>query len=201
MRRLLKLKVLFLALAAVQLSVTAVYAQTLSWSLSGTDVSGSGTMTATNEGGGAYLVTAMSGNIFITVGTTTEGGAITGFTQFTGPWVPGAFETSPTVDGQAYAYDDIVYPFSTPALDSYGLVFDLSGFSGQFNLFAAAGTNCSLGGSDPLLCNAADQIYDNVTFNATVPEGGNAAMYLVLAAGSLFGAMGFRSRHYLSMSR
>lgn len=131
MQRLLRNSAWLLVLTACLVWSSGAYADTLSWTITGADETGSGTMTATNEGGGVYLVTGMTGNI--AVNGTSE--TITGFTPFTGTWTPGATETVFSGEsGLDYTYDDIVDVGTNPQLDTAGLVFSLSGFSQLINV-------------------------------------------------------------------
>lgn len=133
-----------LSLAVGLLCATGARADSFSWSVTGSDVSGSGAITATNEGGGEYLVTAMTGDLFITYGGTTTGGAIT-FIPYTG--APG---TSAADSTGLYIYDDLIFPSSTPELDPYGLLFDVAGFADPLNLCGGSNSSetCSTATSD-----------------------------------------------------
>lgn len=160
-----------LALVAGMASATAAYADTLSWSVSGTDVTGGGTMTATLVSGDEYLITAMTGSMTING----VGGAV--------DFIPygGAAGTYGVDSSGLYDYDDLVYLSSVPQLDEYGLLFDVAGFSAPLNL--CGGPGCSTGGSQYIQWDAAGDgpsndlgyagYYDAypVTFSATlVPE-------------------------------
>lgn len=188
MRRFAKWNVLVLALAAGLFCAKGGYADTLSWTMSGTGVTGSGTMTATNEGGGEYLVTGMTGSLFIN-GT---GGDITGFTSYMG--TPGTYGVDPT---GLYNYDDLIFPSATPQLDLWGLVFSVAGFTDPLNLCGGAG--CSDGGLPYIQWNAGtagpgnDLGYSSayneypVTFSATLtPEPSAVALLLLGLAGLIF---------------
>jgi len=162
MRPLVKWNVLTLALAVGLVMATGAYADTLSWSVSGTNISGSGTMTATNEAGGEYLVTAMTGSLDING----VGGLITFI-----PWT-GTLGTPDTLvsGGTKYTYDDLVFPSSTPNLDAYGLLFDVAGFANPVNLCVGATSNCGSSGSQAWLAVDSDGLGAPVTFSATVSE-------------------------------
>ena len=140
MRPTMKWGVLTLVLAAGLAFSTGAYADTLSWSVTGQGVSGSGSFTATNEGNSQYLVTGMTGSLYING----VGGAITGFTPYTG--TPGTSGADPT---GLYGYDDMVYPNATPELDSEGIVFSVAGYSDPMEL--CGGTGCESGASSYML--------------------------------------------------
>lgn len=113
---------------------SSAFADTLSWSISGSGVSGSGTFTATNEGNGEYFVTGMTGDLTITYDGVTTGGAITSFTAYTG-----AVGTSGIDPTGLYDYDDLVYPNANPELDLWGVVFNVAGFTDPLNLCGGPG--------------------------------------------------------------
>jgi hypothetical protein len=137
MRSFVKWNLVVLAVAMSLACATGAYADTLSWIITGTDATGSGTMTIDTSttytsqdtgNGGYYLVTDMSGNIYID-GT---GGAISNL--FSDPTVlPGIQGIAPGLFGNL-AYDNLVDPFHSPYLDSYGVVFNVDGFDYRFEL-------------------------------------------------------------------
>lgn len=133
-----------LALAVGLLCATGARADSFSWSVSGSNVTGSGAIMATNEGGGEFLVTNMTGNLFITYGGTTTGGAIS-FIPYAG--TPGTYATDST---GLYVYDDLIFPSSIPELDPYGLLFDVAGFTAPLNLCGGSNSSeaCSTATSD-----------------------------------------------------
>lgn len=162
MRPCVKCSVVILMLVAGLVCESGAYADTLSWSITGTGVLGSGTFTATNEGGGEYLVTAMTGSLLIDG----VGGAITGFTPYTG--TPGTYGVDPS---GLYDFDDLVNPSSTPELDIYGLVFSVSGITSPLNLCSGT-TDCAGSGSQYWLLDSAATggFSDQVNFSDAVPE-------------------------------
>ena len=88
---------LFVATASV-----AAHADTFNFAISGASgsFSGTGLLTATDEGGGKFLITAMSGT------------GVTGF------FAPNGFNGN----------DNLLFPTSTPTLDSHGFSFtDVNG--------------------------------------------------------------------------
>jgi len=139
-----KASVMLLLLAVGLLCTAGARADSFNWAVTGSGVSGGGTITATNEGGGEYLVTAMTGILDITYNGTTTGGAIT-FIPYTG--APGTYGTDST---GLYDYDDLIFPSSTPELDPYGLLFDVAGFAAPLNLCGGSNssTTCSTGSSN-----------------------------------------------------
>jgi len=167
MRPFVKWNLVVLALAAGLACATGAYADTLSWSITGTGIPGegvvgSGTMTATNEGGGVELVTGMWGTVNITYNGVTTGGAITGFTPYWGTPAPGNYATDPT---GLYYYNDLVYPSTTPQLDLWGVVFDVNGFSNPLNLCGGAG------------CTTGDASYPYVLWDVNVAGPSNSLGY------------------------
>jgi hypothetical protein len=131
-----------LALAAILACGTGAYANTMSFSFSGPDASGSGSMQATAQGGGSYLVTSMTGSVFIDG----VGGPITGLV--------------PTGSNGLYIYNNLVYPSSTPKLDYQGLLFGVTGFTDAMNLCADPGCNLSSGSQAWLI----DHVNGNYSF-------------------------------------
>jgi hypothetical protein len=130
-----RLNWVMLALAAILACGTGAYANSFSWLISGTNVSGSGSLQATAEAGGWYLVTSMTGNLYVGG----IGGAIT-LTPYTGP--PGTYGTDPS---GLYIYDDLVNPSSPPELHNWGLVFGVTGFTDPMNLCADPGCHVGSG--------------------------------------------------------
>ncbi len=126
--------VVALALTLGLACATGAFADTLTWSVSGSGVQGNGTFTATNESNGEYLVTGMTGNLTITYNGVTTGGAITSFTPYTG-----AVGTSGVDPTALYDYDDLVLPNSNPELDLWGVVFNVAGFNDPLNLCGGPG--------------------------------------------------------------
>jgi hypothetical protein len=135
MRSFVKWNLVVLAVAISLACATGAYADTLSWSVIGPDVTGSGTMTIDTSttytsqdtgNSGYYLVTDMSGNIYID-GT---GGAISNL--FSDPSLPpGISGADPS--GNLH-YDNLIDPSSLPYLDSYGMIFNVTGFDYLFEL-------------------------------------------------------------------
>lgn len=163
MRPFVKWNIVIFALAAGLACATGAYADSLSWSMTGTDVAtgtplyGSGVLTATNEGGGVYDVTGMTGNI--TIDGVEE--AITGLTPYTG--------TEPDPSG-LYDFDNVVTLPNTPVVDTLGLVFTLNGY-GPVNVCSGAAAGCESAGTQVWLdTNPTSVLGDPVTFTATVPE-------------------------------
>jgi len=174
---------------AILLFATGAYADSLNWTISGPNVTGSGTMSGINEGSGIYLITGMSGNIAIQEGSTTVGGAITGFTQFVGTWTPGAYSTiSNGNPGWVYEYDDIVNLNSPTELDAYGLVFSLNGFANPFDMCSGTTGLCTTPSLQEWIFNDAASLSDQINFSARVatPESSTLQLlctgFLALAA-------------------
>ena len=145
MRSFVKWNLVVLALAMSLAFATGAYADTLSWtisSLTGADatISGSGTITydasasdpnapytsndTSNgpEDTGCYLVTDISGNI--TIGGTE--GTIEKFLADSSPLGPPSSGNDPY--SGLLQYDNLLDPLNSPYLDSYGVVFSLTGF-------------------------------------------------------------------------
>jgi len=117
------------------------YAETISWTVSGGGVTGSGTITDTGLGGGLYQVTSMTGNltVFDTVSDQAVGGTITGLVPYTGTPSPGNYETG------IYEYNNLLYSSGTPEFDMYGLAFNVSGFSAPLELCSDPKCNLASG--------------------------------------------------------
>jgi hypothetical protein len=140
-----------LALAAILACAPSAYADSFSWSISGSDASGSGSLQATDQGSGAYLVTSMTGTLYIDG----VGGPITGIV--------------PTGSSGLYLYDDLIFPSSTPELEYLGLVFGVTGFTDPMNLCADPGCNLSSGSQAWVI----DNVNGNYSFypvEFTTPE-------------------------------
>jgi hypothetical protein len=175
----LVLLTLALSLACASNSFADTYS-TLSWSLTGTGVTGSGTLTIDNSTGpinetiqGAnysdgYLVTGMTGTINLP-GVGSE--AITSLVQYTG--TPGTYGVDPS--GLFY-YDDMVFLASSPEVDMYGLVFDINGTNYILNLCGNPGCNPPFSTGDVGVYVWADNngtgyiAYPVTAGNFTVPE-------------------------------
>ena len=127
-------------------------ADTLTFSFDGTAVSGSGSMQATAQGNGSYLVTSITGSV--DVGGL--GGAITGLI--------------PTGGTGFYLYDNLVYPNSSPQLDYQGVVFSVAGFTNPMNLCADPACNLSSGSQSWLIDNVNGYNFYPVEFAVKVPE-------------------------------
>ena len=153
MRSFMKWNLVMLALAAGVACTTGAYANTFTFSFSGPEVSGSGLMQATAQGGGSYLTTSMTGTVTIDG----EGGPITGLV--------------PMGSNGLYIYNNLVYPSSTPELDYQGLLFGVTGFTDAMNLCADPGCNLSFGSQTWLIdhVNGSYSFYP-VEFSAAVPE-------------------------------
>jgi len=85
---------------------TAAFATNIPFSYSGSGYTGSGVFIATNEGGGTYLVTGVTG--------TQNGLPFTGVEPVT-----------PQFSG--YSYDNLLFLKSTPQLDVLGILLDWNG--------------------------------------------------------------------------
>ena len=112
---------LSLLTAAGPASADLVY----NWTLSGADT-GSGTLTAGAPDGSGFDITAFTGAI--------DGNLIDGLLD--SPLDPGGPTLSPV---GAFIYDNIVYPASVPAFDTWGILFSISGTEG--NIWGNSGPN------------------------------------------------------------
>ena len=96
---------------AVLAFATSAFATNIYFNYSGTGFTGSGVLTATDQGGGTYLVTGIitgeQNGLPFTGVEPNNGGAV----AISGP----------------YMYNDLVYVTSTPELDIWGVVLDWSG--------------------------------------------------------------------------
>lgn len=102
-----------LAVAAVLLFAGAAKADSIQVTYSGSGISGWLNLTMNSLGGGVYQVTSISGS--------QNGNSILGMV----PTVPSNRKYMP--DGNYYAYDNLIYPGSSPLLDSLGLLFNIAG--------------------------------------------------------------------------
>ena len=134
MRTLARRSVFIFALAALLVSATSAYADTIQFSYTGNGVTASGVMYATPLGGGAYQVTSISG--------TRNGQAITGLI----PCTPIPPETRCTAFG--FGFDNLIAPASALQLDFEGLLFGVQGLPSPVNLFGY--TNAGLPAYDDL---------------------------------------------------
>ena len=158
-------------------STSAMAAQNYDWTFTnGATTIASGTLTTGAADNGGFDVTALSGNVIVSVDGVS--GAITSFTPGSGN------------DG-VFIWDNIVYPAATPHIDNPGLLFDVG--STEFNIYNSAGgfpngdiianANNNFGGSSG-------------TFNLTaVPEPATWAMMLVG-----FGGLGVAMRSRRKMA-
>jgi hypothetical protein len=136
MRSFVKWNLVVLAVAMSLAFATGAYADTLSWSFSDpvdSDVYGSGTITydtsttyksPDNGNSGYYLVTGMSGNIYID----DIKGAISTLLSESNPDLLGTAGSDPY--SGSLLYDNLINLIdpSSPYLDSYGVVFYLASF-------------------------------------------------------------------------
>jgi PEP-CTERM motif len=170
--------VLVLALVAVLGCATAVRADNFTFSYSGPEISGSGSLQATAEGGGVFLVTGMSGTQEL------NGGPLQTITGIV-----------PTSAGNTlYYYDNLLFPTQNPSIDIDGLLFTVTGDANPVNICGAATSACEYtyaeytyvapsgsSGDSPMY--PGYNVYDITSFTLTdVPEPGSV---LLLAAGLL----------------
>ena len=158
-------KLVLLLVLCFSLFAVSASANTFYFSFSGPDASGSGLMQSTAQGGGSYLVTSMTGSVFIDE----EGGPITGLV--------------PTGSNGLYIYNNLVSPTSTPALDYQGLVFGVTGFADAMNLCADPGCNLSSGGQTWLI----DHVNGNYSFYPVKFSTPEPATFTLLSIGLLVG--------------
>jgi hypothetical protein len=120
-------------LAALALLVLAVGANADSFQLtySGTNISGSATLTATPDGGGVYTVTAITGWQILNGSFET----ITGLMPLSGGGATTFFEP----DSSFVIYDNLIYLTSSPQVDVDGLFFKVSGQTQAVNLCSNPG--------------------------------------------------------------
>jgi len=129
-------------------------------------------MQATAQGGGSYLVTSITGSVFIDG----VGGPITGIV--------------PTGSSGLYLYNNLVYPSSTPELDYLGLVFGVTNFTDPMNLCADPG--CYQGsGSQAWLIDHVNGGYSFYPVEFSTPEP-SAMVLLSLGLVGLMLALGWK---------
>jgi len=119
----MKNSLILLALAAGLAATPAALANNYAYTISGTGISGSGTLTATAAGGGAYDITGISG---------TFSDSATGLSGTIAGLVPGSYSTTspsyynePSIGPQPF--DNIVYPAGNSPATSYGSFSALGG--------------------------------------------------------------------------
>ena len=107
----------FLFFALILTLSTVAFATNITFTYSGSGFTGSGVFTATDQGGGTYLVTGVNGQ--------------QNTTPFTG--------VEPLGTNGGYNYDNLLFLNSTPQLDSSGILLSWNG--GDVNLGYDAGFN------------------------------------------------------------
>jgi hypothetical protein len=162
--------VLMFVLAVLLCSATGAYADSFSFSYSGPNISGSGTLEATPDGGGVYTVTSMTGSQILNGISET----ITGLIPAT------ASNTYPTTGTPVFFYDDLIAPASNPIVDVNGILFSVSGQAQPVNI--CSGTpNCSnagepyselvyVGSGGNASFNSAYEDYAITSFSVSTPE-------------------------------
>lgn len=119
-------RLLVLAVAVISLSVFVSTASADSFTI---DFSGSGftgvlNVDTTLVSSGVYAVDSISGNVGFT--------PVTGLVAVT---TSGGYSVYIAPDGNGYAYDNLLYADSNPALDIYGILFTLAGVAQPVNLY------------------------------------------------------------------
>jgi len=104
-----------LALAGLFFFVNAAKADSIQLTYTGTGISGILNLTTNSLGGGVFQVTSITGS--------QNGQSILAMVP-TVPW-----DAYYMPDGSFYAYDNLIYPTSSPLLDSLGLLFNIQGSS------------------------------------------------------------------------
>jgi hypothetical protein len=129
-------KLLFvgLALATALVSAPTAKADDFMITLSGTGITGNGTVSGSSIGGGEFNITSASltiNGLSATVIVDPFSPAVA-YDDFTAGGTIG--QTEPPYNHDYWSYDDILIPTAAPYVDSYGLLFSLSD-GGVFGLF------------------------------------------------------------------
>lgn len=130
-----------------------------------TDIIGSATLTANSNGDGTYTVTSISGTQTLLIGGTDVSQTISNIQLPTTPSAGTYNGTAYSAYGSIFYYDDLIMPSSTPALDLFGLVFQVSGEADDVNL-------CTEGSISLGYCGTSADPYWELVY---VASGGNDA--------------------------
>jgi hypothetical protein len=103
---------------------SSAFADTYQVSFTGSGVSGLLNLTATPQGSGTELVTAINGNV--------NGASVL---SLIAPTASSGNSTFVLPDGDVWLYDDLIYPTSSAFLDFGGLLFTIQGNPQPVNLF------------------------------------------------------------------
>jgi hypothetical protein len=140
------------------------YADNLAWTITGANESGSGSMTAINEGGGVYFVTNITGTLMVA-------GSMDTITGLVSPPATAGATAIVNFPGYTDTYDDLVYLGAASPLDINGLEFTVSGLVNAVNLCGGAAAYCNSTGSGVWFDDLGANIGDGITFSVVAtPE-------------------------------
>ena len=122
----MKKKLLAVLAGAMLIMATSAMATQFDFSYSGTNIHGSGQLTATDNGGGHYTATSGSSTVIYT------GSDLGAFSLLSNPNAPGF--TQLNLSGGYFQYNDLVNS-STPFLDWYGVLFTNSTTNTGLNIY------------------------------------------------------------------
>ncbi len=124
MSSLVRRLVLTFAMVSLLACARSAHADTYQMTFSGAGITGLAFLTATPDGPGTFLVTAITGSV--------NGEAITGLIA---PTTSTGFSEFKLSGIQVWAYDDLIMPGTNPGIDTFGLLFTVQGTTQPVNLF------------------------------------------------------------------